>query len=97
MKNLVEKILRNSPDPLNVRKSTAVVFNNLALIKIDINKLAEIAELINQKIDKKQLLNEEQFGSSTPSPQLIFVLDTLNFCFWAKKDAEKWTVEYPRG
>jgi len=96
MKSLVEKILKESPDPLNVRKSTALVFNNLKLISINLSKIEDVAKIIREKIDKKQVLTEEQFGSANPTPQLIFVLDTLNFCFWAKKDEEKWTIEYPK-
>jgi len=100
MKNLirlVNEILKNSPDPLKIRKTTAPVFNNLKLIEINEEKIKEVASLVKEKVSKKQLLTEEQFGSSEPTPQLIFVLDAINFCFWAKKGEEKWTVEYPQG
>lgn len=97
MKKIVQKILRTSLDPLGVRKSTSLVFDKLKLIEVDYEKIKEIARLINEKIDKRQLLTQEQFGNENPSPQLIFILDAINYCFWAKKGAEKWTVEYPRG
>jgi len=94
---LVTKILKYSPDPLNVRKSTASVFNNLKYININFDKIISFSKLVKEKIDKKQLLDEEQFGSNNPSPQIIFILDAINFCFWAYKGKEKWTVEYPKG
>ena len=100
MKNLaslINKILKNSSDPLRIRKTTAPVFNNLKLIEVNEEKIKKVASLVREKIDKKQLLTEEQFGSAEPTPQLIFVLDAINFCFWAKKGEEKWTVEYPQG
>ncbi len=39
MKNLVKKILKNSPDPLKVRKSTATVFVNLNYIDINLEEI----------------------------------------------------------
>lgn len=97
MNKLIDKILKESPDPLEVRSSTSLVFKNLELIKIDFDKIVEVSKIIADKIEQKQLLDEEQFGSLEPSPQLIFILDTVNFCFWAEKNKEKWTVEFPRG
>lgn len=95
--NTIDSILDNSPDPLGVRKTTHKIFSSLSLIDIDFNKIEEVASLVKKKADTKQVLTEEQFGSANPTPQLIFILDTINFCFWAYKDKEKWTVEYPKG
>ena len=97
MKNQVKEIINSYPDPLEVRKSTAHIFSNLTLIDIDFDKIEEIAEVVKRKADNNQVLTEDQFGSSEPTPQLVFVLDTVNFCFWAHKDKEKWTIEYPKG
>lgn len=86
----------NTLDPLNIRKSTLGVFKESTLLKVNLEKVDEIAKIVKHKVDQKQVLDEEQFGSLNPSPQLIFILDTINFCFWAKKDQEKWTVEFPK-
>jgi hypothetical protein len=97
MKKNVEKILKSSPDPLNVRHSTLEVFNNLNLIEIDFEKIKAISRIVKNKLDRREVLTQDQFGTEDPTPQLIFILDAVNFCFWANRDQEKWTVEYPRG
>ena len=96
MKNVVNKILKESPDPLQIRSSTAGVVNNLELIEFDFKKLDQVVEIVKKKYSKKEVLTADQFGSEKPTPQLIFILDVINFCFWAGKDQEKWTVEYPK-
>jgi len=97
MEEIVKKILKQKTDPLQIRKSTFEVVKNASLVSINLNKLKKLTSLIKSKIEKKETLNIEQFGSPNPTSQLIFVLDALNFCFWAKKNEEKWTVEYPKG
>jgi len=97
MKDLITKILKTSPDPLGVRKTTSEVVLNSRLVQINLDKLQEVANLVKKKFEKQEVLTAEQFGSDSPTPQLIFVLDAINFCFWAQKDQEKWTVEYPKG
>jgi hypothetical protein len=93
----VKEILKSSPDPLGVRETTAEVFEDMKFVEINPEKISEIAKVVKEKVEKKQVLDEGQFGSFEPTPQLIFILDTVNFCFWAGKDQEKWTVEYPKG
>jgi len=97
MEEIVKKILKQKADPLQVRKSTFEIVKKASLVSININKIKQLTSFIKNKIETKETLNIEQFGSSNPTPQLIFVLDALNFCFWAKKNEEKWTVEYPKG
>ncbi|MGB9706598.1 MAG: queuosine 5'-phosphate N-glycosylase/hydrolase [Microgenomates group bacterium] len=97
IERLIEEILKQKPDPLGVRKSTAEVVKKVRLVSINLNNLKKINTFIKKKIDAKEVLSLEQFGANNPTPQLIFILDALNFCFWAKKNEEKWTVEYPKG
>jgi len=92
-----EKILASSPDPLDVRKSTYSVIKNMRSITINDKAIEKVAELVKDKVGVKQTLDEGQFGSNSPTPQLIFVMDTVNFCFWANKYEEKWSVEFPQG
>ena len=89
--SLVTKILKESPDPLNVRKSTSSVIQSLKLIDVDFEKINDVAKIVKDKISKDEVLTQEQFGTSEPTPQLIFILDCINFCFWAGKNEEKWS------
>ncbi len=91
------KTNRFLPDPLGIRKTAAFVLENSEFVFIDYKKLKIFAEEIKERIDRKELLGEWQFGKVKKSPQDIFILDTVNFCFWAKKNEEKWKVEYPKG
>lgn len=97
MKKLIDEILASTPDPLNIRKSTLAIFNNLKLVEVNFEKIDEVAEMVKDKFDKKEVLDQDQFGTENPTTQLVFILDSVNFCFWANKDQEKWTVEYPKG
>ncbi len=94
---LIDKILKNSPDPLAVRKTTAEVLKRASFVCLDLEKIKQTASLIKKKVEAKEVLTAEQFGANNPTPQLIFILDAINFCFWAGKNKEKWTVEYPNG
>ena len=85
------------PDPLGIRETTASVFKNSKFVSVDYEKLKIFAKEIKKRIDRKELLDEWQFGKIKKSPQGIFILDTVNFCFWAKKGERKWKVEYPKG
>lgn len=85
------------PDPLGIRETTASVLKNSKFVSVDYEKLKIFAKEIKKRIDRKELLDEWQFGKIKKSPQDIFILDTVNFCFWAKKGERKWRVEYPKG
>jgi hypothetical protein len=94
---LTGKILEKLPDPLRIRETTRRIVRHASLVRINFNQVKRVTKLVKRKIRKKEILTAEQFGSDNPTPQLIFVLDAINFCFWAKKGDEKWTVEYPKG
>lgn len=84
------------PDPLGIRKSAASILKNSKFVSFDQEEIKSFARKIKTPIDKKQLLDEWQFGKFLKTPQHIFILDTVNFCFWGKKNEEKWKVEYPK-
>ncbi len=84
-------------DPLKIRRTAARVVKNSQLVSINQIKLAQFGQQISQAIRQKQLLTQAQFGRRQNTCQKIFLLDTINFCFWAKKNQKKWTVEYPSG
>jgi len=97
MEKTIRKILNRKPDPLEVRRSTLMVVEKAELVRINFDKIKKLISFVRGKIEKRQILDVGQFGSVFPTPQLIFILDALNFCFWARKNEEKWTVEYPKG
>lgn len=93
----IDLILNQSLDPFGVRKSTAYIVKNSCFVSVNQNKISDFAKLIRDRIRKNKPLSYNQFGELNNSPQLIFLQDTINFCFWAKKGEPKWTVEYPKG
>lgn len=96
LESTIKTILDSKPDPFLVRKSTAFVALHSHFVSIDEKNIAPIANVIREKIDKNNLLTQNQFGSLKNSPQLVFLQDAINFCFWAGKNEVKWTVEYPK-
>ncbi|MDO8451686.1 MAG: queuosine salvage family protein, partial [bacterium] len=49
------------------------------------------------RIEKGKLLTAQQFGTREVGVQLVFLEDVVNFCFWAPKGQEGWSVEHPQG
>lgn len=86
-----------SNDPLNVLKNTGFVVNNSEFVSINRQKIKALVKELAKRIKNNELLNEWQFGKFKKTPQHIFIMDTVNFCFWAKKNEEKWKIEYPKG
>ena len=84
-------------NPLQVRKTTSEVVQNLQLLQIHQAKLKAITQTLRARIKAQKLLTETQFGRIQITPQRIFIQDAINFCFWAKKGEPKWAVEYPKG
>src|SRR3989304_1418108 len=97
IRELAEIRTKFNSDPLGVLESTADVVEHARYVSLVEEKLGPFARKIAQRIKQKTLLNVEQFGSSEISPQHVFVLDVVNFCFWAPKGKGKWTVEFPEG
>src|SRR3989344_3722425 len=93
----IDAILKTAPDPLGIRTTTALVVRNSQLASLNRDKLKKFSQILNKRIQERKLLTETQFSHSALSPQLVFIQDAINFCFWAKKGQPKWTVEYPAG
>jgi hypothetical protein len=90
-----------SKDPFGVLSSTKPIVESLEYVKIHEEKLDQLAVIIKSKLDGGiNFTQEMQFGNAgtlKDNVQLIFLEDTVNFCFWAEKGKEKWTVEWPEG
>lgn len=93
----IDVILKTAPDPLEVRATTALVVKNSRFVSINQSNLKKFSQVLKKRIKRGKLLTKSQFGHSPLSPQLIFIQDAINFCFWAKKGQKKWSVEYPKG
>ncbi|MBI4089336.1 MAG: hypothetical protein HY424_01355 [Candidatus Levybacteria bacterium] len=85
------------PDPLGIRKSAVNALKDSKFVSINQEKIKEFAQNIKEKIENNELVDEWQFGKFEKTSQHIFIQDTVNFCFWAKKNEKKWKVEYPKG
>lgn len=93
----IVSILATAPDPLGVRKTTAALLERPQYVRLHVGRLKAIAPLLQKNIASGHLLTESQFGTSPKTAQLVFLLDVVNFCFWAQRGKPRWTVEYPKG
>lgn len=93
----IAKRLKDTPDPLGVRTSTAWILKRARFVRLDPAELGRVAALVQTRIHKKRLLTQTQFGNRKVGPQRVFLQDVVNFCFWAKRDEPRWIVEYPPG
>lgn len=86
----------NNLDPLNILKTAEYVVNNSQSVFINPRKIKPISSILQKQIKNKKILTSAQFGKKT-SPQLIFLENSVNFCFWVRRNEKKWTIEYPKG
>ncbi|OGH06575.1 MAG: hypothetical protein A2W22_02855 [Candidatus Levybacteria bacterium RBG_16_35_11] len=87
-------------DPLNILSSTRSVVENLRHLKIHPDKIQKVSSIVENKLEKGLDMVETHFGKAdnlSETMQLIFMEDSVNFCFWAEKDKPKWKVEFPEG
>lgn len=97
MNNYFDQILKTKEDPFKIRKTTLELVKKAKYVRINHEKLPKLVNKIKANIDRKKLLNKNQFGLRKNIPQKIFLLDTVNFCFWAGKGEKKWFVNFPSG
>jgi hypothetical protein len=87
-------------DPLNVLSSTKPYMENPHFVRINEKKIKEISLDIKKRLEKGLDMADTHFGPTknlAEGLQLIFLEDTVNFCFWAEKNKPKWEVEWPKG
>ncbi len=79
-----------------VKQSTKYVVENSKEVKINQKNLKRIARIIKTKKPPKP---DKELFSGIPENELVqflFVLDSLNFCFWPEKGKKKWKVFYKK-
>lgn len=85
-------------DPLNVLASTKSIVEDLHFLSIDGTRLDVIAWAADRRIREGLAGAEESFGITgnyEQDVQLVFLLDTVNFCFWPERGKPKWRVAWP--
>lgn len=80
---------------INVLETTKYVVDNSKLVKISTQSIYKMVQAV--KPEDLEISELNLFSYKWPwetSLQLILVFNTINFCFWAKKDEPKWTIEF---
>lgn len=93
MQTPFDKILSARPDPLQVLETTARVAQIARHVKINHGAIKRAADVLVSKRIEPPAWNYEYhfFDGTARTVNYLFLLDTLNFCFWGKP---KWTIEY---
>ncbi len=88
-----ERVLSTRPDPLDVLKTTAYVVEHARAVKLQHDAIKRAADSLAAKRAEPPAWNYEyHYHDGTPrTVNYLFLLDTLNFCFWGKP---RWTVEH---
>jgi len=79
-------------DPLGVKTASNAVVGRARNVRINESQLEKLVYYLKQAGNKPLELDSNQFGSE-PTVQKVFLLDTLNFCFWARKGQTKWAIK----
>lgn len=79
---------------LDILSSTKPILENLTEVKIVEEKINQLIEKINEEELKTPEINYTRY-SWVPENliRMIFLFNTINYCYWAKKGDLKWTVE----
>jgi hypothetical protein len=91
----ISTVLATHPDPLGVLQTTAYVVEHARAVRIEPKAIARAADaLAEQRIEPPAWNYDLHFHDGTPrTVNYLFLLDTLNFCFWGKP---KWGIVYRR-
>jgi len=89
-------------DPFDILSSTKYVVENSKYVSLDKNKIDKtiadkILERFNKGLDNEYELGANLTGSVEDDLQLIFIENSVNFCFWPNRGEPKWEVEWLNG
>ncbi len=82
-------------DPFGILASTEEVMRRARHVSIDSDKISAAAERVRQRLEAGLEKPETSFGSTgryEDDCQLVFLLDSVNFCFWPDATKPKWRV-----
>ncbi|MBI5035501.1 MAG: hypothetical protein HZB51_33670 [Chloroflexi bacterium] len=93
MESTFNLVLNHRPDPLDVLKTTAYVVENSRHVTINYDAVERAADaLVEKKIEPPAWNYDYHYHDGTArTVNYLFLLDTLNFCFWGKP---KWGIDY---
>lgn len=93
MNSSFERILSSRPDPLDILKTTAYVVDHARSVKINSDAIKRVADaLVDKRVKPPEWNYEYHFHDGKPrTVNYLFLLDTLNFCFWGKP---QWLIMY---
>ncbi|XP_055387095.1 queuosine salvage protein [Condylostylus longicornis] len=89
---------------LNPRESAEYIVKNVKHVKIHYNNIEKLAQTVYKKI-KEKIISVDNFSQHELHPSdkdihaidWIFLIDTLNFCFWTPGNDTKWKVNGQTG
>lgn len=89
-------ILNSHADPLGVLATTGEVIKRAQFVKINLKRVQTVAQVLSLRPLPVPEWNYEHhfFDDTERTVTYLFLLDTLNFCFWGKP---KWRVKHVRG
>lgn len=87
-------------DPLNILNTTRDVLRSAKYVSIDEVKInddisSKISERFEKGLDNEYELGVNLTGKLEDDLQIIFIENSVNFCFWPNKGEPKWEVEWP--
>jgi Potential Queuosine, Q, salvage protein family len=87
-------------DPLNILKTTKKALEGSKYVFIDESKINDdisdkILERFKRGLDQEYELGTGQNGKTEDDLQLIFIQNSVNFCFWPDVEEPKWEIEWP--
>ncbi|KKS37428.1 MAG: hypothetical protein A3G49_04315 [Candidatus Sungbacteria bacterium RIFCSPLOWO2_12_FULL_41_11] len=87
-------------DPLQILESTKDILMKPRFVSIDKKSINKTANSILKRFQKgfsEQQLEMGTTGNMENDLQLVFLENSVNFCFWPDKGITKWEVEWPFG
>ncbi|MCS7244375.1 MAG: queuosine salvage family protein [Candidatus Calescibacterium sp.] len=96
---MLKNILKTTGVTDAIRESCRMVVQNSKYVKINFDALNKFVSEFTTEIkgwDVQRILNTDIHYVDDPvkSVWYFFVLDSINFCFWADNRSDKWTVRY---
>lgn len=80
----------------DILPTTRKVFSYAKLVSVDTDAVAEVCASVQKddlQVSEVGLLSHTDW-SDEEFVALITVFNTINFCYWASKDEEKWAIEH---
>ena len=80
---------------INVLETTKYVVDNSKLVKISAESINKMVEAVKPKdLETSEFSIVSYKWPWETALKLFFIFNAINFCYWAKKDEPKWTVEF---